>query len=288
MEIRPRISKAIASIRFTEGQHVGKGDVLVTLDDAELRAAVAVAKATLIETESQYRRGEELQQSGLIPESELDRLRASRDADRATLEAAEARLADTVVRAPFSGRVGLRRVSVGSMVTPSSVITTLDDTNPMKIDFDVPETVLGLVARGLPIVTRSAAWPDSVFRGRVDAIDTRVDPVSRTITVRGVLPNPAGRLKPGMFLTVSLLRRNVTAVVVPEQAIVPIQSRQFVLVVGKDLVVERREVQTGRRAPGRVEIRSGLAPGEIVVAEGTQKARDGGTVRIVGRVGLTP
>lgn len=288
MEVRPRISKAIASIRFTEGQHVGKGDVLVTLDDAELRAAVAVAKATLIETESQYRRGEELQQSGLIPDSELDRLRASRDADRATLEAAEARLADTVVRAPFSGRVGLRRVSVGSMVTPSSVITTLDDTNPMKIDFDLPETVLGLVARGLPIVTRSAAWPDSVFRGRVDAIDTRVDPVSRTITVRGVLPNPAGRLKPGMFLTVSLLRRDVTAVVVPEQAIVPIQSRQFVLVVGKDLIVERREVQTGRRVPGRVEIRSGLAPGEVVVAEGTQKARDGGTVRIVGRVGLTP
>ena len=184
MEIRPRIAKTIATIQFTEGQLVRKGTVLVTLDDDELRASVAAAKANTVESESQHRRGEELRQSDLIPESELDRLRARRDADRAALDAAEARLADTVVRAPFSGRVGLRRVSVGSLVSPAAVITTLDDTNPMKVDFDVPETALSHLARGLSIVAQSAAWPDSAFRGRVDAVDTRVDPVSRTVTVR--------------------------------------------------------------------------------------------------------
>jgi membrane fusion protein (multidrug efflux system) len=288
VEIRPRIAKTIATIQFTEGQYVEKGAVLVTLDDAELRASVAAARANLVESESQYRRGEELRQSDLVPESELDRLRASRDAHRASLDAAEARLADTVVRAPFAGRVGLRRVSLGSLVSPASVITTLDDTNPMKVDFDVPETALGHLAAGLSIVARSAAWPDSAFRGRVDAVDTRVDPVSRTVTVRGILPNPRGRLKPGMFLTVTLLRRDVTAVVVPEQSIVPIQSKQYVLVVAKDGTVERREIQAGRRRPGQVEIRSGLAPGEVVVSEGTQKARHGEKVRVVGRTELKP
>jgi membrane fusion protein (multidrug efflux system) len=288
VEIRPRIAKTIATIQFAEGQFVEKGAVLVTLDDVELMALVAAAKANLVESEGQYGRGQELRQSDLVPESELDRLRARRDADHAARDAAEARLADTVVRAPFAGRVGLRRVSLGSLVGPATVITTLDDTNPMKIDFNVPETALGLLAPRLSIVARSAAWPDSAFRGRVDAVDTRVDPVSRTVIVRGVLPNPRGLLKPGMFLTVTLLRRDVTAVVVPEQVIVPIQSKQYVLVVGKDGTVERREVQTGRRRPGQVEIKSGLAPGEVVVAEGTQKARHGEKVRIVGRVALKP
>jgi len=288
VEIRPRISKMIAAIHFTEGQHVEKGALLVTLDDAEARAAVASARANTVESESQYRRGEELRQSDLVSESELDRLRASRDADRANLDAAEARLADTVVRAPFAGRVGLRRVSVGSLVGPATIITTLDDTNPMKIDFNVPETALGYLARGLTLVARSAAYPDSSFRGKVDAIDSRVDPVSRTIVVRGVIPNRGGLLKPGMFLTVMLQRGDVTAVVVPEQAIVPVQSKQYVLVVAKDGTVSRREVRTGRRRPGQVELLMGLEPGEVVVAEGTQKARPGEKVRVMGRIELKP
>jgi membrane fusion protein (multidrug efflux system) len=288
VEIRPRVSKAIATIRFTEGQSVERGAILVTLDDAEAAAAVAASKANLVESEGQYRRGEELRQSGLVSDSELDRLRARRDADRAAVDAAESRLADTVVRAPFAGRVGLRRVSVGSLVGPSTVITTLDAMNPMKLDFDVPETALAHLRAGLPIVARSAAWPDSSFRGRVDAVDTRVDPISRTVIVRAVLPNPRGLLKPGMFLTVTLLRRDVTAIVVPEQAIVPLQSNQYLLVVGKDGTVERRAVRTGRRRPGQIEILSGVAAGETVVAEGTQKARAGEKVRIVGRIGLKP
>jgi membrane fusion protein (multidrug efflux system) len=118
----------------------------------------------------------------------------------------------------------------------------------------------------------------------VAEIDTRVDPVSRTVTVRARLANPDGLLRPGMFLSVTLLRRDVTALVVPEQAIVPEQSEQFVLVVGGGGVVEKRRVTTGRRRPGEVEILSGLGEGEIVVAEGTQKARPGEAVEIVGRI----
>jgi membrane fusion protein (multidrug efflux system) len=180
--------------------------------------------------------------------------------------------------------VGLRRVSVGALVGPATVITTLDDTDPIKLDFDVPETALGRLAVGLPVVARSAAWPDSAFEGEVASIDTRVDPVSRTVKVRARVPNPRGLLRPGMFLTVNLLRRDVTALMVPEQAIVPEQSEQFVFVVGEDGTVQKRRVATGRRRPGQVEVLTGLEAGETVVAEGTQKVQPGTAVEIVGSI----
>jgi len=287
VEVRPKVAERVREIRFVEGQHVERGDVLILLENAEARAAVAAAKATLVDSESKYVRGQELFRSQLISESELESLAARRDADQAALDAAEARLADTVVRAPFAGVVGLRRVSVGSLVGPSTIITTLDDTDIIKLDFDVPETALSHVAAGLPVVARSAAWPETPFAGTVATVDTRVDPVTRTITVRALVPNPKRLLRPGMFLTVSLERRDVTALMVPEQAIVPEQSRQFVLTLDGNHVVEKREVRTGRRRPGQVEVLSGLQEGELVIAEGTQKARPGSAVEIVGRVEVT-
>ena len=285
VEVRPQISQTIRRIAFIEGQEVEAGEVLIELDDAEMLAAVAAAKATLVDAESRYRRAQELYRSDLASASDLETLEARRDAALAAHDAAKARLAETVVRAPFAGRVGLRRVSLGALVGPSVVITTLDDTDPIKLDFEVPESALGRLAEGLPVEAHSAAWPDTTFHGSVATIDTRVDPVSRTVAVRAVVANSARLLRPGMFLSVRLLRRDVTALVVPEQSIVPEQSEQYVLVVSDDGgTVEKRRVVTGRRRPGQVEILSGLAEGELVVAEGTQKARPGGTVEIVGRI----
>jgi membrane fusion protein (multidrug efflux system) len=240
-----------------------------------------------VDAESRFRRAQELFRSELTSASDLETLEARRDASRAALDAAEARLAATSVRAPVAGRLGLRRVSAGALVGPSIVITTLDDTDPIKLDFDVPETALGRLAADLPIEARSAAWPDTTFDGSVTTIDTRVDPVSRTVTVRARVENPRGLLRPGMFLTVRLLRRDVTALVVPEQAIVPERSEQFVFVVGGEEIVEKRRVSTGRRRPGQVEVLEGLTEGELVIAEGTQKARDGEKVEIVGRLDMS-
>lgn len=288
IEIRPKIAETVTAVKFEEGQHVEAGQILVELEDAEARAAVAAARAELLDSESKLRRDEELFRSNLIPESQVETAEARRDADKAALDAAEARLAETVVRAPFAGRVGLRRVSLGGLVSPSTVITTLDDTDTIKLDFDVPETSLGRVEVGLPVEARSAAWPDEIFRGTVASIDTRVDPVSRTLTLRALLPNKQYLLRPGMFLTVDLLRRDVVSLVIQEQAIVPEQSRQFVLVVDGDNMVSKREVTLGRRRPGQVEILSGLEEGEVVVVEGTQKARPGSPVRIVDRLEVSP
>jgi membrane fusion protein (multidrug efflux system) len=278
IDVRPQITAAVTAIEFAEGQRVEAGDVLVRLESSEPLADLAVARAALVDSQSQFRRAEELYRTRVVSESELEQLEARRDADEAAVRAAESRLAQTVLRAPFAGDIGLRRVSVGSIVNPSTVITTLDDTSRIKLDFDVPEVFISRLQKGLSVAARSAAWPNMVFRGEVISVDTRVDPVSRTVTVRAILPNDDRRLLPGMFLTVTLLKDDVEALLVPEQAIVPERSKQFVFVVDANDRVERREVTTGRRRPGEVEIVDGLQAGERVITEGTQKVRDGGTV----------
>ncbi len=284
VEIRPKITETVRRIRFVESERVEEGQVLIELDDTTAQAAVASARASFADSNRKYDRGRELFQASLIAASELESLAARRNVDRATLDAAQARLSDTVIRAPFVGRVGLRHVSVGSLVTPLTVIATLDDTDTIKLDFDVPETALSLIARRREVLAHSAAWPDETFRGEVSSVDTRVDPVSRMVTVRALVPNPEQKLRPGMFLTVELRHDDVSALMLPEQALIPEQSRQFVLVIGGDGVVEKREVRLGRRRPGQVEILGGLSEGELVVVEGTQKARPGEVVEIIRRV----
>lgn len=281
IEIRPEITATLTAIKFEEGQFVEAGTVLVELENVEPLAELAAARANLVESESQYRRSEELFKTQLTSESQLQEQEAQREADRAAVAAAQARVEDTVIRAPFSGVLGLRRVSAGSLVTTSTVITTLDDTTSIKLDFDVPEVYLSQVQRGLPVTARSAAWQGVEFNGTVASVDSRVDPVSRTITVRAMIPNPEGRLRAGMFLTVTLLKQDMVALMIPEQSLMPERSTQWVLVVDENNMVERRMVQTGRRRPGEVEILEGLSEGERVIIEGTQKARPGQAVSII-------
>jgi membrane fusion protein (multidrug efflux system) len=281
IEVRSEITAALTAIHFVEGQQVEKGAILAELENAEELAALAAAKAALVESTSQLKRSEELFRTNVVAASQLEQLRAKREADLAAVNAAESRLAHTVIRAPFSGHVGLRRVSVGSVLDTDTVITTLDDTSVIKLDFDVPEVFMASLAPGLSVTARSAAWPDTMFQGRVAMIDTRVDAVTRTITVRAILPNEQGQLRPGMFLTVSLLKEDVHALMIPEEAIVPERSKLFVFVVNADGLAELREVRTGRRRPGEVEVLQGLSAGERVITQGTQKARNGSPVRIV-------
>ena len=279
VEIRPVISATLTRIEFEEGQQVQAGAVLARLENVEALADVAAARATLAESDSQFRRLSELYKTKAVAESQLNEITARRDADQAALAAAEARLSHTVVRAPFTGQLGLRRVSPGSLVGPMVVITTLDDTRTIKLDFDVPEVFLARLETGLEVTARSAAWPDEVFHGRVASVDTRVDPVSRSVKVRALLDNESGHLRAGMFLTVSLFRQDIESLMVPEEAIVPERSQQFVWVVGADGTAEYRVVRTARRRPGEVEILDGLQPGEQVIVEGTQKARPGAPVK---------
>ncbi|MCI0518492.1 MAG: efflux RND transporter periplasmic adaptor subunit, partial [Woeseiaceae bacterium] len=188
--------------------------------------------------------------------------------------------ANTIIRAPFDGRIGLRRVSPGSYVDPSTVITTLDDTDTIKLDFSIPETFLAVVTEGMNIVARSLVYPDELFVGRVASIDTRLDPVARSVQVRATLPNPAGYLKPGMFLTVNLQRDRGPVLVAPEAAIVPERGLQYVYRVVDGKAVQQ-EVTLGRRAPGLVEIVAGASAGDLLITEGMHKLRDGMDIEVV-------
>jgi membrane fusion protein, multidrug efflux system len=271
----------VTAVRFEEGQQVRRGEVLVELDGAQERADLAVAEAALAESRSQYQRSRELYTTKVLSDQQIEQIEATFKANEARVTSARARVGDTVIRAPFNGRVGLRRVSVGSLISPGTVITTLDDTSTIKLDFTIPETFLSVVKPGLEIAARSVAYPDASFSGRVASVDTRIDPATRSVTVRALLPNPEGLLKPGMFLTVRLSRSAVDALMVPEQALVPEQGDVFVFVVA-DGVAEKRRVRIGQRRVGDVQIVEGLAEGELVVTEGTQKLRDGAAVRLQG------
>lgn len=278
--IQPRVSSLIERVAFEEGQIVSAGDLIVELENSEIVAGLALAEASLSESRSLYNRSRSLADTQAISASNLEQLIAQVQVDEAQVEAAKARLENTIIRAPFSGRVGLRRVSPGSFVNTSTVITTLDDVSKIKLDFSVPEAFLTSVSEGMDIKAHSLVYPDRVFGGVVASVDTRLDPVSRAIQVRAVIPNSDGALKPGMFLTVDLQLDRGEVLLAPEQAIVPEGTRQYVFAVS-DGIAEKREVILGRRIPGFVVIHRGLESGDSVVTEGTHKVRDGSAVDIL-------
>ena len=281
VEVTSKASNTVTAIRFQEGEEVERGTVLVEMDAAQARAALAEAQASLARSRSQYERSRDLQARQVLSMADLELVQASLKADEARVAAAEARLADTVIRASFKGRTGFRRVSVGSFVSPGTVITTLDDTSVIKLDFTVPETSLFVLRRGLPVTASAAGLPGRAFSGTVTNMDSRVDPVTRSVTVRAEIDNADGVLREGMFMTVSLQGELTPTLLVPEEALVPERGHAYVFVV-RDNIVERREVRTGKRRPGYVEIVEGLAEHERVVVDGTQNVRDGNAVQEAG------
>jgi membrane fusion protein (multidrug efflux system) len=277
VQVTSKASNVVTAIRFTDSQVVSRGAVLAEMDDAQAQAALAEAEASLSDSESQYNRTRDLVSRELLSQAELDTVEAQLKADRARVAAARASLEDTIVRAAFDGRTGFRQVSVGSFVSPGTPITTLDDTSIIKLDFTVSENFLFMLRPGLAVSASSAGLPTRAFTGRVTNIESRVDPVTRSITVRAEIPNPDDTLRQGMFMTVKLEGEPEPALLVPEGALVPEQGRTYVFVV-RDDAAERREVRIGRRRPGEVQVVEGLAEGERVIVEGTQNVRDGSAV----------
>lgn len=287
VEITAKVSNVVTAIQFEDGQAVQAGEALIELDSAQARAELAAAEAAYAESLSQYQRAEELLPTQALSQAQFEQISATRLANAARVDVAKARLEDTLIRAPFKGKVGLRRVSVGSLISPGTVITTLDDSSVIKVDFGVPEANLTALRVGLPVEISSVAYPAQKFEGRVTSIDSRIDTESRSVLVRAEVPNEEGLLKPGMFLNVSLQRDARTAIVIPEEALVPEEDRQYVYVVAEGLA-EKRSIQIGARRPGVVEVIDGLRAGERIVIEGTIKLRQGGAVRDLAPDAETP
>jgi membrane fusion protein (multidrug efflux system) len=287
VDITAKVTNTIVRIGFTEGQQVQRGAVLVEFDPAQARAQLAEAQAALADSRRQFERSRDLAASQALSAAQLDQIGATLQANEARVAGARARVDDTVIRAPFNGRTGFRRVSVGSLVNPGTVITTLDDASPIKLEFSVPEAQLFQVEKGATATAATVGLPGEEFQGRITAVDARIDPVSRSILVRAELPNADGRLRPGMFMTVRLRGRVAPALLVPEAALVPEQGRMFVFVVDGD-TVQQREVQIGRRRVGAVELVAGLREGERIVIEGMQNLRDGARVKIADAAAKSP
>jgi membrane fusion protein, multidrug efflux system len=285
VDITSKIADRVVAIHFEEGKQVKKGDVLVELDSVEARADLAAAQAAERDSSSQYKRSQELFQGHALSEAQLDQLQAAMLANQARVAAARSRVNDRTIVAPFAGRVGLRNVSLGGLVSPGGVITTLDDLSVVKLDFSVPEIFLATLKVGLPIEAQSSAYPNATFKGRVDSIDTRVDPTTRSLVVRALMENQDSRLRPGMFMTLRLVRSEGKALMLPESAVVPENSSHFVFVVEQGRA-SKREVRLGRRRPGEVEVLGGVTAKDVVVVDGTLNVHDGSSVR--GRDAVAP
>jgi membrane fusion protein, multidrug efflux system len=277
--ITSKVTGIVRSINFSDGQIVQKGHVLVELDDREAKATLASAVADEATARANYERSAQLLASGSAAKATVENLKIALDGATARAEAARARLADLTIRAPFNGKLGLRRVSAGALVIANTVITTLDDVSLMKVGFSVPEPLLSRVAAGNIVSGHSDAFPGRVYEGVVKTVDSRVDPVTRAVEVRAEIPNVDGSLQPGMLLTMRLtLAQREGALMVPEEALVPNGLEQFVYVVENDKAKLTR-ITIGERLGGLVEVRTGLIRNARVIVGGTQRLRDGIDVR---------
>ena len=275
IELRAEVEGRIVEIPVREGAYVSKGTPLFKVDDAELRAQVAQLEAERDLAVQALRRTRELIAQNASSAADLERAEATARSTEAQLELAQLRLERTVVRAPFAGVVGQRLVSLGDYVTRATPLVTLQTVDPQRAVFVVPERYAERLAVGQLVSFRVGSLPDKPFSGTVDFVDPRVQLPGRTIAVKARVPNPSGELKAGMFIEARLVfERRPGAVVVPEDAILPLEGASYVWVV-VDGSATRRQVGLGVRVPGFVEVRDGVTAGELVVVAGQERLSEG-------------
>jgi len=280
--IKPETAGRIAKIGFEGGARVRKGDLLVLLDAAIVAAEAEQTRAELGLAQANYQRTVDLAQKQFVSERARDEAAANLRVLEARLKLAQARLSKTEIRAPFAGVLGLRNVSLGDYVREGDALVILEDVSSMQVDLRLPERFLGQIKRGQRVRVEFDAWPGRDFQAELEAIDVQVDANGRSVVARGRLANADGLLRTGMFAKASLtLSENPKAVMVPEEALVPMGADLFVYRI-EDGKAFRTRVSTGQRRDGRVEILEGLQSGARVVTAGQLKLqRDGLPVRVV-------
>jgi membrane fusion protein, multidrug efflux system len=279
--VSTEIAGRVERIGFAEGQPVRAGEVLVELDAAILQAEAAKARSDLTLARANHARAEALATKGLGTLRARDEARAALQAAEADVALAQARLQKTVIRAPLSGVIGLRSVSVGAYVTPGQRIVELADVDPLKVDFRLPELALPTLRLRQPIRVTVDALPGKSFEGEIDAIDPIVDVAGRAIRLRASIPNRARELLPGLFARVQIVvERREAALLIPESAVFAEGNQRFVYRV-LDGRAALTAVELGQRRPGQVEVRKGLGRKDVVVTAGHQKLRDGAAVELL-------
>ncbi|AVM73580.1 efflux RND transporter periplasmic adaptor subunit [Magnetospirillum gryphiswaldense] len=278
--IRPEIAGRVKAIGFEEGSRVTKGQVLLRLDDSSLSADLVQAQANLALSRANSDRAVRLAGQGAGTERARDEAEAKLRVDQAKVEQARAQLDKTVLVAPFAGTVGLRTVSVGAYVQPGQDIVNLEATDPIKVDFRVPEIFSAVMRTGIELSMTTDSHPGRQFTGTVYAIDPAVDQNGRAIVVRARVANGDSALRPGQFVRLVLkVDEVVDALTIPEEALVP-RGQQIIVFRIVDGKAQPGPVKTGRRARGLVEVTEGLKADDTVVTAGQMKLRPGVPVAV--------
>jgi membrane fusion protein, multidrug efflux system len=280
--VRSEVAGRITQVGFTDGARVTRGTTLFALDASLSAAEVEQARAELALAKANFERTAELARRNFVSESAKDTAAANQKVLEAKLKLAEARLARSEIRAPFNGVMGLRNISPGDFVKDGADLALIEDISKMKVDVRLPERYFGRIKPGQPILLSFDSMPGKTFTATLKAVDAQVDANGRSLLLRGELANPGGALRTGMFARARvLLRENPEAMLIPEEAITPVGADVFVYRIdgGKAM---RTKIQTGIRRDGKVEVTSGLQPGDQVVSAGQLRLpRDGMEVRVI-------
>lgn len=282
--LTPEVGGLVTGIHFDSGDVVKAGASLVQLNDAPERADRQAAEAKQDLAQRQLERAQRLAGTGAASQDDLDQRRSERDQAAAAVEQLDARIAQKLIRAPFGGELGLRRVNLGQHLNPGDAIATLTDLSEIYVEFAVPQQDLNQFELGAGVSVTTDAWPGRTFKGKVNAVEPQVDVDTRNVTVQALLPNRDRALRPGMYVNVALsLPSQHDALLVPVTAIQTSAASENIIVVrgassdggGTADVVP---VVTGRRVDDRVVVTSGLHAGDVVVTEGQLRVRSGATV----------
>jgi membrane fusion protein (multidrug efflux system) len=278
VNITTNTTDKIVEIRFTDGQEVKQGDVIALLNQEEEQAQKKTEQVQLAEHKRELKRLEDLLKKRATAETAHDERKTLVAISESKLKEIQSRIDDKTIRAPFDGVLGLRKISVGSLVEPGDIITTLDDISQIKLDFSIPSTYLDVVHKGAVIHAKSDALSD-IFEGEVTTVASRVDSRTRSVEVRAILQNPKGIIKPGILLSIKLLRNERLAFVIPEEALIQMQDKHFVFKI-EDNQVKKQEINKGKRASGWVEILDGLEIGDKIITRGQIRVRPGDKVEV--------
>jgi membrane fusion protein, multidrug efflux system len=278
--LRPEVAGRISQILFKEGERVSKGDVLVKLDDSVQRADLDKARANLTLSKTKYERSVDLRNKGFLSSQAQEEAENNLKVAQADAELMQARLSKTAIRAPFSGTIGLRLVSVGDYVKEGQDLVNLESLDPLKVDFRVPEVAMSQVKTGQTLQVTLDALPDKVYDGRVYALNPLLDANGRALVIRAQVHNKDGSLRPGMFARVRLFTSGLKdTLVVPEESLFPVGDDKYVYKV-VDGKAARQKIEIGARREGRVEVVNGLEADDVVVTAGVIKLREGVAVRV--------
>lgn len=279
VEIHPEVSGRVTGLYFHEGSHVRKGQLLVQLNDADVRAQIAKLKAQRALQQSTQARQEQLLRIGGISRQDYEATLTEVKSVNADIAVAEANLARLRILAPFDGTIGLRNISVGAIVSPTTVVATLQQTSPLKLDFAIPDQYRSYLQMGKGLRFYVEGMKDTLH-GKIEAMDPGADPVTHTLRVRAVVPNADHKLLPGAFAHVIVpFGSKDESILIPSQCIIP-TTRDKKVALLRDGKVELQTVQTGDRTSDRVQITQGLDAGDTILTTALMQVKPGMEVKL--------